>query len=422
MYARSTIGKIIATFSETTQIPILYIDNAGPESATTSQNCDYQAIQEFADFCEVVEYVYHYINQETGNQNILRTFYTRNSLAYITLITCNNRNNKGAFIAGPLLPYQPDQRALDVMPHAKTLPLHKKTRFENYLKMLPMVSTERLNHLGQLLYVLTASNEKSWYTPIPQSSVSGRPSSSSAYKGLMDIDANMPENDLESSYYSFCLKLKSKIIQGNSEGIIDLLNDNADLFWDTKIPDDNYRYLKNKCLVIISTAGVFAIQGNSPYKRVIGLIVNFATQINNLKSPHEVILKTAHALESFAYLVSISSSAVFSLHIKRVLQYIKEHYKEKITLEKLAQYVGLNAAYLSGLIKKETNLSLLDNINLVRVEEGKNLLIFTNKTVHEISYILGYNYQNHFNNVFKKFTNMTPLEFRNNFGRNSHDL
>jgi len=302
-----------------------------------------------------------------------------------------------------------------------SLPLHKRVQFSNLLRTLPIVSEERLQHLGKLLLALSQSVEQVWYSPVEQCGNSGPYLSPISYD-FKDDKKNIIENEEYDSLYGLCLKLKENIMQGHMDNIIDMLNDNSSLFWNTKAVDENYRSLKNKCLIICSFSCIFALQVNAPYKRIINLLANFSEGLHNLKSPQELLLKTANLLENIAYLVSISNTTNLSLHIKRVMQYIKSHYKEKITLNQLAEYVNLNAVYLSSLIKKETNLSLMENINLIRVEEGKNLLIFTNKSIQEISFALGYNYQNHFNNVFKKFTGMTPLEFRQNFGRISDDL
>ena len=106
----------------------------------------------------------------------------------------------------------------------------------------------------------------------------------------------------------------------------------------------------------------------------------------------------------------------YSLHVNRMIHYIKIHYSEKITLKKLAEHIQINPVYLSSLIKKETNMSLSNHINYIRIEEGKKLLIYTDKSIQDIAYDIGYNYQNHFDNVFKKFVGLTPLEYRNQMG------
>ncbi len=418
MHEKSTIYKIINTFTSTTQVPVMYVEDLMQIPYMTSENYDYAAVHEYADFDEIVSFLVKLFSQTEDSLRKVNIFYTKKNLVYLIIPVLKDKVNKGGFIAGPMLPYIQDKKIIDDTLRGNTLPLHRKVKLESLLRTIPLVSEERLNHLGQLLFVLCRSEEKVWYSSIAEEHVSNELFHSPIH--FKDDDSNFAlENDEYNQFYGFCLKLKNKIIHGNTDGLIDLLNNHSNIFWNTLSIDDNFRPLKNKCIILCAVSCVFAIQGNAPYKRVIGLMANFASNITNMNTPQEIILKATYTLETFAYLVSISGSSTYSLHIKRVMQYIKLHYKEKITLKKLAEFVNLNAVYLSSLIKKETNLSLLDNINIIRIEEGKNLLIFTNKSIQEISFTLGYNYQNHFNNVFKKFTGMTPLEFRHNFGRNS---
>ncbi|MDF2986437.1 MAG: AraC family transcriptional regulator [Eubacterium sp.] len=418
MHEKSTVMKIIETFTETTQIPVMYVDDLASIPTLQSNNYDFTAVLEYADFEEIINFLRASFSETSESHKSFTTFHTKSYFIYNIVLT-DRENNRGAYVSGPILPYFSDERFIDEIIMNKPLPLYKKGKFETMIRTIPFVSEERINHLGQLLYVLSDSTETCWYSQGYGEYGNGKLNLLNLSFEPENYSLNVKEKEEYNSLYSFSLELKDKIIQGNPDGIIALMNNNANLFWNLKTFDDNFRSLKNKCLVICAVAGVFAVKGNASYKRVFGLIENFSINLNNIKSEQEIVLKTAHIVETMAYLVSISSGNNFSLHIKRVMQYLKSHYKEKITLKKLAEYVGLNSVYLSSLIKKETNLSLLDNINLLRLEESKNLLIFTNKSIQEISYNLGYSYQNHFNNVFKKFTGMTPLEFRQNYGRDS---
>lgn len=422
MREKITISKIINTYTGTTQIPVMYVEDPASPPTLFSENFDYNSILEYTNFEEITGFLKALFAQPVEFTKHVNNYYTKDYLVYIIVPVITYKFPRAAFIAGPMLPYMPSRDKLSGDITGKSLPLQKKVQYDNMIRTLPIVSEERLSHLGQLLLVLSESEESNWYSPIREAYGNKSMKTTSVPYGLKDDISENVENDECGAVYSLCLKLRDKIVQGNTDGIIDLLNNHSSIIWDTKAVDDNSRLLKNKCIIICSISGIFAILGNAPYKRVIGLIESFSTNVTNMKLPQEIVLKTAYTLETLAYLVSLSSNSAYSLHIKRVMQYIKSHYKEKITLKMLAEHVNLNPVYLSSLIKKETNLSLLDNINLIRLEEGKNLLIFTNKSIQEISFLLGYNYQNHFNNVFKKFTGMTPLEFRQNYGRNSFAL
>ncbi len=79
----------------------------------------------------------------------------------------------------------------------------------------------------------------------------------------------------------------------------------------------------------------------------------------------------------------------------------------------LADQVHLSANYLSDLLKRETGMNAQDRIHYYLIEEAKNLLLSSDKTVSELAYTLGFEYPQYFSRLFKSKTGMTPLEYRN---------
>ena len=77
-----------------------------------------------------------------------------------------------------------------------------------------------------------------------------------------------------------------------------------------------------------------------------------------------------------------------------------------------AEQLNLSPNYLSDLLKKETGKNTQEHIHLKLIQESKNLLLATNKTVSEIAYGFGYSSPQYFSKVFKKHTNLSPTEFR----------
>jgi AraC-like DNA-binding protein len=83
------------------------------------------------------------------------------------------------------------------------------------------------------------------------------------------------------------------------------------------------------------------------------------------------------------------------------------------TVKFLADQVHLSPNYLSDLLKRETGMNTQDRIHYYLIEEAKNLLFSSNKTVGELAFALGFEYPQYFSRLFKSKTGMTPLEYRN---------
>ena len=79
----------------------------------------------------------------------------------------------------------------------------------------------------------------------------------------------------------------------------------------------------------------------------------------------------------------------------------------------MADYVGVSEAYISKLFLKETGCSVCDFIRLQKVNAAKNMLMYSDYSCGEIAHYFAFASNSHFSKIFKKYTNMTPLQFRN---------
>jgi AraC-like DNA-binding protein len=87
-----------------------------------------------------------------------------------------------------------------------------------------------------------------------------------------------------------------------------------------------------------------------------------------------------------------------------------------ITLDKVAAELNLSKSHLSRIIHAELGIGFPDYLNSLRVEEAKSYLRhadFENYTLLAIGLEAGFNSKTTFNTAFKKFTSITPSEFRN---------
>lgn len=98
--------------------------------------------------------------------------------------------------------------------------------------------------------------------------------------------------------------------------------------------------------------------------------------------------------------------------IRIAKQYINEHYCEKISLEDVAQMVGLNSAYFSVLFKKETGVNFSNYLIDLRMEKAKELLRSTNDTMVAIADSVGYKDTRYFSQLFTKTVGIKPTLYR----------
>lgn len=99
--------------------------------------------------------------------------------------------------------------------------------------------------------------------------------------------------------------------------------------------------------------------------------------------------------------------------IKAVLTYIRENYKDKIYIHDLAAQVHMNEQYFCRFFKKSIGRSPMEYLNEYRIKQAMRLLKETDLPVMEVCLECGYNNLGNFLRAFKKYTEMTPLKYRN---------
>lgn len=95
-----------------------------------------------------------------------------------------------------------------------------------------------------------------------------------------------------------------------------------------------------------------------------------------------------------------------------IMNYIQANYID-ITLDDIAERFFLSKPYISKYIKEKSGMTFGDLVKKIRMKKAKALLKSSNMTVENISLSVGYQNVEHFNRLFKKAYNMTPMQFRN---------
>ncbi len=101
---------------------------------------------------------------------------------------------------------------------------------------------------------------------------------------------------------------------------------------------------------------------------------------------------------------------------ERLLTRYYDSKQEEITglpsVQYLAKELGFSSNYLSDLLKKETGKTAQEHIHFFVIEKAKNKLLSSNSSISEIGYALGFEYPQHFSNLFKLKTGCSPSEYR----------
>ena len=108
-----------------------------------------------------------------------------------------------------------------------------------------------------------------------------------------------------------------------------------------------------------------------------------------------------------------STSASPEENLREVIdKYLREHYREDISLEQLADFLHFNPSYTSDLFKRIFGKPFVSYLTSMRVETAKVLLERGKFKTYEIAEHVGYQDEKYFFKTFKKVTGFTPKEYR----------
>ena len=105
-----------------------------------------------------------------------------------------------------------------------------------------------------------------------------------------------------------------------------------------------------------------------------------------------------------------------TLLLRRVNEYVSEHFAEPISLEEIADYCGYSKYYFSHCIKEITGSSFLDFLMLYRLSLACVRLRNHDGSVTQIAFDCGFNNLRSFNRMFRKHYKLTPTEYRKQNG------
>ncbi len=180
-----------------------------------------------------------------------------------------------------------------------------------------------------------------------------------------------------------------------------------------KIASDSVRQAKNIFISAIALVTRRAIAGGLDIETAYQLSDLYIQEAERMSDASSITLLNATAVMDFTKRVA-ETKIPKGMHsdIYKSIQFISNHVNQSISVEDVAEYIGIDRSTLSRKFKKELGFNISDYIMRRKLEEAKSLLKFTDKSISEISAYLCFSTQSYFQNVFKKKYGMTPKEYR----------
>jgi two-component system, response regulator YesN len=321
----------------------------------------------------------------------------------------------GALLGGPVHMVDPEDFLLEELVAKNGIHPDYIPEMRQLMNEVPIVGTERVNALSELLYLTACAISDDSFRILQQRKDSG------------DLQAQLWEqiNFMKSFAFkeeadlTYPIEKESQLLEmievGDKPGSQRILNEIlGHIFFSSSGSIEVMRARVIELVVLLSRA---AIRGGADVQQIFGLNYTYLNKINTFRNIDEIAYWLSGIMTRFTDQVFNLTNVKHADVIYRSADFIKKNYMSKITLEETAAHVFLSPAYFSRVFKEEMGDNFNVYVNNVRVEAAKKLLLNEKVPLVDISTLVGFEGQSYFSKVFKKLTGSTPGKFRESRGK-----
>lgn len=177
-------------------------------------------------------------------------------------------------------------------------------------------------------------------------------------------------------------------------------------------PDILIHY-RNVAITAIAMASRAAIRGGVPSTMAYDFSSTMMKQVDKIPTVSQMYGWICSVFNRYTQMVRDEKKAESNNNmIEQCRQYVLAHYKEKITVGDIADYIGRSPNYVSAVFKEKTGETLVHYINREKIGAAQNILKYSELDVSAVANFLSYSSQAYFGRVFKEITGETPKHYK----------
>lgn len=405
---KDTLHNMLQTFYACIGLPVQLIDENGEllESCVKTRTfC--RRIQEYLPEGETCEKVHIRASTTAITLGETYIFTCHANLNHIVFPLITKDSLLGSILVGPFLMDTPDSILISDLSNKYNIPISETLDLYDEMNTIQVVPPTMVNHISHLIYylfcnliseskeMLKSNNQKL----LQQSKIN---ESIQRYKGIPTTGTSYP--------YEREKELITKVKAGNVKEAKAILND---LLGYVLFSEGNsLEVVKVRAIELCSLLSRVAIEGGAPTDSILKINNSFFKTLQQVINMDTLCYKLQEVVETFSDSMFNYIPTKNNEIIKKAMIYISKNFQLNITLDEVADYVHLHPSYFSTLFKQSIGSSFKEYVNMVRIEESKRLLLNTDYSIINIALAVGFEDQSYFTKVFKKYTGVTPKQYR----------
>lgn len=330
------------------------------------------------------------------------------NLNHIVFPLINKNALFGSILVGPFLMEEPDSLLISELGRKYPVPTTELLELYEESHFLPVVPPAKVTQISRLLFYMFSSLISDSYHQfvINQEKLEQQSRINESIQNYKNYSI------LSSSGYPYEKEreLITKVKTRDAKKAKALLNDLLGYVFFSE--GNRLDVIKTRAIELCSLLSRAAIEGGATNDSILRMNNLFLKNLQEIQNLDDLCYQLQEILEAFT--ANLFEDIPTQNHevIKKSILYISQHFSEEMTLEDVAEQVHLNAAYFSSVFKQSTGSSFKEYLNMIRIEESKRLLANTDYTILDIAVAVGFEDQSYFTKVFKKYTGLTPRQYR----------
>ena len=315
-------------------------------------------------------------------------------------------NSDTCIVVGPVNELAYTEESIRIM--LKDFSISRKELFVEFITKIPIITSAAFYNL--LIFINYLANE----TQLDWNDIHGY--ANPPYNPQIDqqFSDNIFQAKEDGSLYNNLIinKVMKYVESGNVAAVYDFYKHPQSIV-PVSFGGSKLRHLKNMFISTISLISYAAINGGLPPMIGSQLSETYIQQVERLTNPDVVAAMIMQATTDFTRRVAETKiPADADMILRQVIHYVRANTHQNLTVAEVAKFAGFSSSHLSYKFKKEIGIKLSNFIRECKLEEAKDLLLYSKKSISEISNDLCFSNQSHFQNVFKKHYGITPQNYR----------
>lgn len=205
--------------------------------------------------------------------------------------------------------------------------------------------------------------------------------------------------------------LEDRVLDGFRRFDTDVVYEAMEGIYELFVGTGNGDYYKEVCLRLIAALRLIMTEWCHG-EELLDMELMIDTEIYRMGDNAEIHNWQKQKIREFINMIKVNKGHRFKKTINDIEQYVKVNIDKNITLRDIASLVFLSPQYLSKVFVQEKGKTFVEWLNTYRIEKAKTQLVAGEETIANVAGRVGFSDYKYFGTVFKKYTGMTPSEYK----------